>query len=238
MFGDNAMATTTSLSQQLIAHSKSPSPSSEEIQVRLLQAKVDKAAAAERSLKDKAGGIWREKQEYDNLSADLNKDLDSTKAEIKDLWAARKKAEDAVRRNRDRQNEIAQEKQLIDKKSHAKWEEGKAAKCDVDVAARNLRSLEKQLREAKVQEELFRLYPDAGLRAFAQNALHNREQSQLFNNLVRGAGGDGVLNAIEKLLEEAEDGAKEDIKDEDQTIRSESADTGTTTDKIYVLLVY
>lgn len=159
MAGDNAMGATPTAtpapSQQSTANSKCPSPSSEEIKVRLLQAKVDEAAAAGKALKERVSGIWRMKQEYDNESADLKSDLDSKKAEIKGLWAVRRKAEDAVKRNRDFQDDPTHEIKLIHEKSTAKWEEGKAAKRNVDEAARNLQSLEKELKKPESRRSLF-----------------------------------------------------------------------------------
>lgn len=227
---DNVMATTPSLSQQSTANSKSLSLSSEEFQVRLLQSKVEEATRAEQTLQEKAGSIWREKQEHDNASAGLNRDLECIKTDIKGLHAERRQIEAAVRRKKDRLNEITYEKQRIDTKAQAKWEEGKAVKRDVDEAARSRRSLEKELKEAKVQEELFNMYPDAGLRKFAEHALKNEEHSKLFSAFVQGQARDDDLDAIENLLEEAEDGTKNDIKVEAQPLRSECGGTGAISD--------
>jgi hypothetical protein len=227
---DNVMATTPSLSQQSTANLKSPSPSSEEFQVRLLVSKVEEATRAEQTLREKVGSIWREKQEHDNASAGLNRDLERIKTDIKGLYAERRQIEAAVRRKKDRQKEITYEKQRIDAKARGKWEEGKAVKRDVDEAARSRRLLEKELKEAKVQEELFNMYPDAGLRKFAEHALKNEEQSKLFNAFVLSEARDDDLDAIENLLEEAEDGTKNDIKVEAQPLRSERGGTGAISD--------
>lgn len=227
---ENLMATTPSLSQQSTSNWKSPSPSSEDFRMRLLQSKVEEVTRAEQTLQEKARSIWREKQEHDSVSAGLNRDLEGIKTDIKGLHAERRQIEAAVRRKKDRQNEITYEKQRIDAKAQVKWEEGKAVKRDIDEAAKSRRSLEKELKEIEVQEELFNRYPDAGLRRFAEHALKNAEHSELFNAFVQGQARDDDLDAIENLLEEAEDGTKNDIKVEAQPLRSERGGTGAISD--------
>lgn len=132
-------------------------------------------------MNEKASEIWREKQEYDNALAGLNQELETIKTDIKGLFAKRREIEAVVRRKKDRQNDVTHEQQLISEKSQAKWDDGRSAKRDVDEAARNRRSLQKQLKEARLQEDLFHQYPDAGLRAFARHALQSETHSKLFS---------------------------------------------------------
>lgn len=223
---DHGMDTIAPTSFESTTTSKLLCQSPEDTQVLLLRDKVEQAAAKEQALQKEWYTILNQKRNYDIEAADRSRDLDAVKAAIRRLHASKREILAEVKQKKARQSELVHDLQRLERTASAKWQEGKFLKRDVDEAAQSRLGLEKQLKEAEYREELARLYPDAGLRRFAEKMSTDIKHGKLIYAIAQGQANDVDFDAIESLLEEAEDGTKSDVKVEEQPRRNEPSEPG------------
>lgn len=238
---DRMMDVTPALRQRDIetttAVSRSHTPSSEEVQVRLLQSKIQEATNYLQTLQVKADTLESEKERYEREAVKLAGDIDATDADVKDLQAQKKDIEAQRKILQTRKNAIEvkikqkkadicgieEAKTSVERHITAKFREHISANCEVDKAVKRQRDLEKQLIDAEYEARLVRECPDPDLRHFVRNTTEDAGSNQLIDDAITGEVTIIDLDQIEKMLEQAKEGTSDNFKPE--SVKSEHKGT-------------
>lgn len=194
--------------------------SSEEALVQSLQLQAQEAAAQEQRLQAEVDLPWRQMEDYRQTGTEFRRTRLARWAELATLYAQRRELEATTKRERGDYDELKDKETKSEHLANIKWQAGNRLKRDADEAAKQRRNLERELKEARYEDELCKQFSDPGFRQFVRNITDDKARHRLLNDATTDDATITDLPEIDIMLERAIEVVKDEFKSKDEPAKT------------------